>query len=142
MFGLVRFMQRAVMSLVTAATVLWHAVFGCCTHHDHAAPDHDAVAQVAHESHDEDLDGDHDCEHHEAPGSAPVGPCDEAECSFLAAKLTSSAELVGEQLSAADVQEVRSVEARNVSAVADYLAPGDVRPPPLRIHLALGILLI
>jgi hypothetical protein len=155
-------MRRAVVSLVTAATVLWHAVIGCCAHHDACvehAHEHEQVVVVEHAADDHDADHDCSCTHDahddhdaapvqqlpdEAPAShsEPAAPCDDAECSFLAVKLTSSAEWLGEQLLTADVPEVRTIALTEVDVVAARLAPGDDRPPPLRTHLALSILLV
>ena len=138
-------MFRLFTSVLTAGTVLWHAVAGCCTHHDHATHEqheHDVACATA-ESHADESHHDDDCEHHdEAPASEPAAPCDEAECSFVAATWSSPVELLGKHLLVSSVADDVAAVLVEPHAVDGYAPEVAVRPPPLRVHLALGILLI
>jgi hypothetical protein len=136
-------MFRVFVSLLTAATVLGHAVVGCCGHHAHA--DHEHGPAIA--SHDE---ADHDHDAHgcsEQAASEPAEheselPCEGERCSFALAKIIKAGDL--------DLTPTNSVGlAGQALAPVVVAAPSrstvtllDDRPPPLRRHLALGVLLI
>lgn len=158
-------MFRTVASLMTAAGVLWHAVSGCCAHHGHGletlqTPE---IAKLA----DSKPVREHRCPcKHKSPSAthgstgaihynvvklpantegpsdnAPHGPCEGERCSFVVGQITTASDLdlfshcAGDQI-VADVLDVIGSEIRESAQL------GEIKPPPLRRHLALSILLI
>jgi hypothetical protein len=158
-------MFRTVASLMTAATVFWHAVAGCCAHHGHASEDTAPTSKPATEEKPFEAPRRCGCCKHKAPASVaipraedsaaggpstkttppvktpPAAPCDGEKCSFAVAKIVSASDpelgLVGFEYPAHDAVTV----AGDVK-LADVVQKADVKPPPLRRHLQLGILLI
>ena len=78
-----------------------------------------------------------------APGQQPAEPCDGVACSFLPAQFVHPADYT---------PHVPAMTSSSPPEISGALAPagfggalvarGDDRPPPLRSHLALGVLLI
>lgn len=158
-------MFRTVASLMTAATVFWHAVAGCCAHHGHASEDAAPTSKPATEEKTLEAPRRCGCCKHRAPApianprvedsagggpstkstppvkTPPASPCDGEKCSFAVAKIVSISDLE-------TVLYGFEYPARDAVAVAGDAKPGDVvkaaeiKPPPLRRHLALSILLI
>src|SRR5262245_57833212 len=140
---------------LTAATVLWHAVVGCCAHHDHAcAAESHSITAAPHQEHEHSChcssspaDRGHDhgdpatvcelcCDEH-----SPCGPCTGERCTLTVAKIKA------EDFDAAATNRLCVVSAAPIligtaSAVHDFASVMDDRPPPLRAHLALHVLLI
>ena len=157
-------MLHTVASLTTAATVLWHAVMGCCAHHEHAAIS--AATTQGTWANEATTDKPRHCwskhqqpwiaspadaDHTGAPArvvkdavpfdQSPFPPCNSDQCSFAASKVTTSGEL--------DLAPV-TIGCSSVGAALPSVGPKlsspegetDIRPSPMRRHLALRILLI
>ena len=147
--------------------MLWHAVFGCCTHHDHAfdaaaeetelesspAPQserphrccchqHAATGELASSAHDEDhtTAGPHATTSHVPQ---PEAPCDGDQCSFMVVKIVAPTDFdfAANTSIRSTSQWIEAAEVR-LSACRRPAATGDDRPPPLRAHLAISVLLI
>ncbi|MBL9081748.1 MAG: hypothetical protein JNK76_08085 [Planctomycetales bacterium] len=78
----------------------------------------------------------------ERDGVPPIQPCDEEQCSFLAAKIVTAAEAVGDELSTAWSSGALLDFQGSSSTTWSSATPFDDRPPALRSHLALHVLLI
>lgn len=154
--------MRALMSLLTAGTVLWHAVFGCCAHHEHAVVIAENTAPAAATKEVTHCCGckrhaqptEHSAPSHSDAGNTlagthrlapeqqlPESPCDGEECSFMVVKIVTPGDL---DLAPSESTQTSSEVAW---AFADAAAFGVTvttvdPPPPLRTHLVLGILLI
>ena len=156
-------MLRGLMTIVTAAAVLWHTIVGCCAHHSHACNDYsDCNSHVSHVAINDS------CCHHESTGadelwctdavdtdvdSFPVTPCPndhdgcctEGSCAFAtsgSARLSSVeyTNLVHPILCIWTIDSTAKILASHVH----WLRVGDTPPPlgGLRIHLALNVLTI
>src|SRR5688572_31930579 len=87
-------MFRVFVSLVTAATVLGHAVVGCCGHHDHA--DHEHLPAIAHHEEADHDDNSHGCCEHSASEPADhesPAPCEGEKCSFAVGAIVKATDL-------------------------------------------------
>ena len=161
-------MLRGTAAFVAAAGVLWHAVVGCCAHHEHlpAAPqasscpthrpdhafapgdaaEHDLhTAEPAAHQHQvgkaHEPDAAHEVEIFRAAEHAPHhDPCHRDGCSFRAAEVATTA-------------DVRTIAGPSPATMPIWIgvaeraprgrpAPHDDPPPALRRHLALRVLLI
>lgn len=96
-------MFRSTVILLTSATVMFHALLGCCAHHGHSHSASEKVTSSVHNhAHGDDHSSGHCHSHsdHEdvtsAGGTVPAtpqpcdgnhegedGPCDEADCQFV-----------------------------------------------------------
>jgi len=78
-----------------------------------------------------------------APSPQPAEPCDGVECSFLTAQFVHPADYtpLAPAMASSSPPEV-SLVAAPAGFGGALVARGDDRPPPLRSHLALGVLLI
>jgi len=158
-------MFRTIASLMTAATVFWHAVAGCCAHHGHAsevpppasksAPEektfevphrcgcckHKAPASVANPRAEESAAGDPSSKSTPPVKTPPASPCDGEKCSFAVAKIVSASDpesgLCGFEYPARN-----TVSLAGDAKPVDVVNGADIKPPPLRRHLALNVLLI
>ncbi|MGC3971945.1 MAG: hypothetical protein QM775_32760 [Pirellulales bacterium] len=116
----------------------------CCDDHPQAAHDDEHAHHDHHHSTAgcESLAAEH--AHEPADDAAPPHePCDEHRCSFVTGSFFAATEF-SDGLALARMftvgDELRD-ELQRISRRA-ALSPRDVRPPPLRSHLVLGILLI
>ena len=158
-------MFRTVASLMTAASVLWHAMNGCCAHHGHEleAIETAVVAAVGDVTPPEvprcrckhkSPPATHESatEHHNAVAEfvagtnepakhSPSGPCEGERCSFVVGQITTAGDLdllphgAGYPV-VANLLDIVASETRENAQDAD------IEPPRLRRHLALSILLI
>ena len=91
-------MFRSTVILLTTATVMFHALLGCCAHHGHSHSVSEKVTFSVHDhvhSDDHSLDHCHSHSEHEnvtradtvpavpQPCDGEHGPCDEADCQFV-----------------------------------------------------------
>lgn len=78
-----------------------------------------------------------------APGQQPAEPCDGVACSFLTAQFVHPADYtpLAPAMTSSSPPEISGALAPAGFGGA-LVARGDDRPPPLRSHLALGVLLI
>ena len=78
--------MRALVSTLTAFSVLVHVLLGCHAHHVHAAETTSAPAEVSHSA-------NHCCHHHESQNESPTGgpelPCADDSCDFAVVKVDS-----------------------------------------------------
>jgi hypothetical protein len=162
-------MLRTAAILTTAATVLWHAVVGCSFCHAQAIDSTRIPAQVRPDAKKsetkkcadsrrcccrltipaaatkptvDDHAGKRGAANDEPPAEhVPFTPCDGKKCSFAVRKIVTANELdvtpLGFGYSKIGVA-VSSVE----SSACACAHEADLKPPPLRRHLALGVLLI
>ena len=131
-------MQRAVITFVSLLAVLIHVHIGCCAHHEHVAKTPKAVPQGC---------PFHGHEHDHGQSPTPASPlshddCHESHCSVL---LVSSASVA--PASADGWWLPLSMTDPEISSRAGLptfqSGPADaLRPPPLRAHLLLGVILI
>jgi len=162
---------RSAMTALTAVSVLWHAVAGCCAHHDHSHEVASSPKQTAERSDTHALRVTADncakscrCKCKAKGGSTELAksdaettsnaqrakrgdaprpePCDEEQCSFLATKISTAAEVVCGQSSTVWSSVVVLDLQEGPSTSRGIPVPIDDRPPPLRSHLALHVLLI
>lgn len=161
-------MFRLVITALTAATVLWHAAVGCCAHHEHqielahavplvAGPKHAASetsskgrcckckkqTSPCHEPRVEERSGKlAESQNHDRDSHPAQAPCDEEQCVLAAGKIFSAAESVHGEVFVAWLfaDGYSTLDGRTVKGERFTLV--DDRPPPLRLHLALRILLI
>ncbi len=161
-------MLRETAAVVAAAGVLWHAVVGCCAHHEHppAAPQASSCLTIRHD-HGSAPDGsaEHDvriaasashehevCEPHAPEGTYEVelfhaaehsphhDPCHGDGCSFRAAEVATTADV----RTIAGPSPATMPTAIGVAERAPRVHPAahDEPPPALRRHLTLRVLLI
>lgn len=146
----VLFMKPLVIVL-TAAHVLAHGVFGCCGHGlwASAAEEH-CVCQHAVGDH---ADWAHDHHGHDAPLSAGWGDddapsrspheCVHASCHWVTGDVAASSLAVDSWMALAPIASLPadpiSLRAAELSL---FMAPVSVAAPPLRLHLALGVILV
>ncbi len=141
--------MNAIVSIVTAASVLVHTALGCCIEHSHSAsvgcvapsairPAHKHAHSCGH-SHSHDHDGaDSEGDHPEWPHKH----CDEGACTAVMASKT------GPQFEAvtAAFDVMPSVDALhsagNSAPFVDYSSFQHDLGPPLRPHLCFCVLLI
>lgn len=138
-------MSRLIASLV-AASVLSHAVLGCCSHTAHSAADHvfaatcgDHTSHEAEHAHQHDLhEGTSPCDH--APGEKH--DCRHSQCQWLASTVSINLEFATPFHGVSIVGDDSSI--RLAAMVTRRLAILADSPPalPVRSHLALGVLLI
>lgn len=140
--------MRTLVSNLTAALLLVHALVGCCRHHehDHTASGHiEAVESLAatccH-------DGDSFCVHDEEPAPAP-SPCNcKLECMALCIYLPPEKYVVdaGDLLLSFDILPIgdacTGIEAAAASRCGDCKTTYWAWEPPLRLHLLHQIILI
>jgi len=157
-------MFRTVVSLMTAAVVLWHAVGGCCAHHGHAV---DSVSMPVERVEEKRVDDRRRCccKHESRVTSSesmvdnhvsilnptakdlppaeqsPFAPCDGERCSFAVSKITTANDLDLVPLGFG-YSNVRVVVHVVESRVREFANKADIVPPLLRRYLALSILLI
>lgn len=146
--------------MLTVVAVLWHAIAGCCAHHDHVAATADAASCGCHahacgeeastDSHGSDrakpAEESDDRAHLASPHDSSVHGCGD-RCSFAQPE-GSGVSLLKHSLAACDLAlpVATLVEFRNVAPEEPSLG-FDAPPPPhvghaLRRHLALGVLLV
>jgi hypothetical protein len=153
-------MFRTALVLLTVVAVLWHALAGCCAHHDHAAATTTEATSCGCHSHacgEKAAERSHASERakHEDESDALVqlaSPHDSSSeacgdrCSFPQPE-GNGVSLVKHSLAACDLSlPVALLVESNVAPQARSTA-FDAPPPPhvghaLRRHLALGVLLI
>jgi hypothetical protein len=157
-------MLRTVTILMTAATVLWHAVVGCCAHHSRAIDATPTPAKVrrgagkcdeprrccckhqipasATKPKVEDHAGDWSPANDETPADhVPFTPCDGKKCSFAVSKIATANDRDPTPLGFDYSNAGRAILLIESSA-RECAHEADLKPPPLRRHLALGVLLI
>lgn len=135
--------MKTVLSILTAAAVFSHALFGCCWHSDHQAFEHGSVALV-------DVT---DCDDHHEPSHGrpsedqhqhPAGPAHH-HCAGGFTWIPSGKIQLDNDLAAMPIHCVAILPAildGTVGGHADYLAAGRLQQaPPLRRHLLLQVLL-
>lgn len=158
-------MFRFAMSLMTAATVLWHAVVGCCVHHDHseqvvppkavtksAEAKSCASAQgccckyrkkAAVEKNAVQLPSNQTGAHEQTPAKhSPYTPCEGEKCSFAVVKIVTASDFSIVLAGGYSVTSSDAIIAVSTSILRDLAAEINERPPTLRAHLALQVLLI
>jgi hypothetical protein len=147
--------MNAIVSIVTAASVLVHAALGCCAHHAHGGlvgccsqrtvePEPEAVhhhcCKHKHPAASQELVADHD---QTEPTPAPHKTCDEGRCNAVLASKTSHSNVT---LAAATSPCVacRGIAITTVNPVvtADYASLQHDLGPPLRAHLCYCVLLV
>jgi hypothetical protein len=77
-------MMRALVSNLTAFSVLLHVLLGCHAHHVRAAETTSSPVEVSHAS-------NHCCHHHESQSESPTDgpelPCEDESCDFAVVKV-------------------------------------------------------
>lgn len=148
--------MRNFVGILTAAGVLWHAVVGCCAHHDHGSQRECGTHQACgHRSNEEHVHGTEEEHHPEegcgtqtqrladaSPPQHPATPCTEDRCAFAAGKIAPASELRDVAARCGRLAEAFSAQR---DSGANFRSPApfeDERPPTLRRHLLLRILLI
>lgn len=104
-------MTGNVASLIALVPMLFHSIFGCCWHHDHARLDHDhqhaavAVTTESHSSSDQAHESHAGCSFHGSSTSEDEGerhaedhsnelPCEEDPCAYSGIVITTVSQLV------------------------------------------------
>lgn len=140
--------MRQFIASLTVATVLTHALLGCCTHSAHFAVDHElAAATKGHDHHSEANSHFHHHQHsHTTPcpdESDPDHDCRHAKCQWMAASSSLDLSLdtfcndIGAISECISCQAEISLTTNNANRAILW------RPAlPVRSHLAFGILLI
>jgi hypothetical protein len=152
-----QFNMRTLIAILTALHVLAHGIFGCCDHGGAAAGTNTPACvchHAEHGGHEHGESGDHhaddvaepasDClaTDEESPASAPHR-CIHASCYWLAADVVVSQHTFDFNcLAAFDANSASLASALNATEFWPDSARGQVSAPPLRLHLALGVLLI
>jgi hypothetical protein len=153
-------MFRSALVLLTIVAVLWHALAGCCAHHDHAAAAGEAnnCGCHSHASDSEAAKHSHASDHakHEDEGDAlahlgrPHDPSSDAcgeRCSFPQPE-GSGVSLLKHSLAACDLTFLVATLDESSNVPPAEQESGFDAPPPgpvghaLRRHLAFGVLLI
>lgn len=140
--------MKPLIAILTGLHVLAHSVFGCCDHGRVASPQTEAPCACSHAHHDDhhvrvssSCDA-HDVAAEELPSQAPH-QCVHASCHWLAGS-------AGPSVSPPDfsapipfgaIPPTRDVASQSAEFRPDRAA-GRSTAPPLRLHLALGVLLI
>jgi hypothetical protein len=146
--------MNAIASIVTATSVLVHAVLGCCSHHAHGGQVACPASKVTTESPEQGHY--HCCKHqyqsqpHEAvadqdgsiPAPVPHKSCDESRCAaVLVNKLIDSQVTLSATVPLAVSCEIAKTSvSRTVSS--DYASLQHDLGPPLRAHLCHCVLLV
>jgi hypothetical protein len=146
--------MNAIVSILTAASVLVHAVLGCCAHHAHggqiaccslktAAQQPDAVhhhcCKHKHNSTSHEALADDD---ESAPSPAPHKTCDGSRCTaVLISKTSDSHVTLAASLPFVAYSGIAKVTVRPVVS-ADYASLQHDLGPPLRSHLCYCVLLV
>lgn len=166
-------MCRWLAIMVTAASVLWHAVVGCCAHHDHdqsylaaAKAGTDAAAQAP--AKPVERKGRGCCKHkaaatpptvpatagsHAATNAAPSSTkhptgsrlpqsCGEEQCSFIASEIVHASDFVCDSSATFWITGEFADYGFTPAVQSHWRSDHNDRPPQLRSHLALNILLI
>ena len=101
-------MFHTIITILTTVAVAFHAMVGCCAHHDHSCWESHGLTAAVHQA-DEDCSHDHEHHHHDdanSPGEdaeddcghqddghQPHG-CDEGDCSFTSVQRSNDLELM------------------------------------------------
>ena len=135
--------MNRLIAAITGLHVLVHGIFGCCDHG--LAASRAAVPCHCHHAHHGDHTksaGGHDLAEHKSPVQGPH-ECVHTSCHWLSGDASPR---VGELdfFSAAPLDTLRPAST-SLTAAAEFL-PADILgtsfAPPLRLHLAFGVLLI
>jgi hypothetical protein len=148
--------MNAIVSIATAASVLVHALFGCCAHHAHdgqtasvrqsienvAPPNPAACCQHGHKH---ALSGELEAvaQHSDSkPAPMAPSPCDEGRCTaVLVSKIDSAAPVIA--IALPPVCSIATpTQLGNASIRVSYVAQQHHLGPPLRPHLCNLVLLI
>lgn len=101
-------MFHSIITILTTVAVAFHAMVGCCAHHDHSCCESHGLTAAVHQA-DEDCSHDHGLHHHDdanSPGEdaeddcghqhdghQPHG-CDGGDCSFTSVQRSNDLELM------------------------------------------------
>jgi hypothetical protein len=139
--------MNAIVSIVTAASVLVHAALGCCIAHTHSA----SVGSVSPSAtrhiykHVHHCHHSHSHEHHDHGGDHPAWPhkhCDDGACTaVVASKIGLQFEAVIAAFDSAPSVDAFSAPGKS-PAYVDYSSLQHDLGPPLRPHLCFCVLLI
>ncbi len=145
--------MNAIVSIVTAASVLVHVVLGCAAHHAHARQ---VACGLTHAADNSPEPVPHQCckhkhhstahtpaaDHEPAPAQPQHKSCDEDRCTaILAGTVIDSVTLVTATLLADECVGIPKA-IRNPTISADYASSQHDLGPPLRPHLCFCVLLI
>ncbi len=135
--------MNSVIAILTVVSIFGHAIVGCCSHTVHFAASHELPAvSGAHAGHGE---SHHHCHDTTVPGNHAPGEdhdCDHAKCQWVASSgsidlaLTSPFTAVGVMCAEVSTQ-IFATLTQNLTTLAE-----SPPAPPVRSHLALGVLLI
>ena len=144
------------VGLITGLYVLAHSIFGCCAHHGAHAAEEPICVHAADEHCDEHshngvphdpLDGDGDDSSTCSLNSTdrPHHDCPHAACQWVVTKSDCAGDLV--QLDLNNMTAIAAISSQQAAATNTVAAFSDnsysrANAPPLRRHLALGVLLI
>jgi len=144
--------MKTLILLLTALHVLAHGVFGCCGHGLWASAATEEHC-VCHHSDDHHLDRAHDHHGHDAPLSegwvdddAPSRSpheCMHASCHWMTSDVAASS-LAADAWMPLTTVAILPVDPLSLRAAesSPSMAPAFSAAPPLRLHLALGVMLV
>ena len=135
--------MKTILSILTAAAVAGHALFGCCWHRDHHVEDHGSCAVMDAADCDDHPGTSHDCpaeKHRDYPAGPAHHHCDGGFTWIPSGKIQ-----IDHVLTAMPTFCVAILPALLDSTPGnqtDYLAAGPLeQAPPVRRHLLLQVLL-
>ena len=134
-------MSRLIAAVI-AATVLAHALLGCCSHTVHfaaaASTSHYSTHDASHAHHHHDHDGAPPCEH----GPSEDHDCPHDQCQWLTSTVGIDLEFASPFHCSSVVNDDNSIQLAAVVTQSLTVLAESPPPLPVRSHLALSVLLI
>lgn len=135
--------MHAILSIITAATLFIHALFGCCWHHAHSCVRCEMASAEA-----SPVAGGCKCHHGSQPDQQPSGPCNcqfecKGVCTYLPPQKTvADCPELGVPFSSVAIVSVLADRHLSAVGVWEQTCGQLATEPPLRLHLLHQILLI